>query len=208
MMLIEQLRQAVRTGARRVAGQLDRLSGGHIHPDTITLIGMAMHVPIALLIATAHLWWAAGLLIIFGLFDTLDGELARLQKRASVRGMLLDASTDRMKETLLYTGAAYVLAVGPHPATAAWAAAACGASICVSYVKAKGEVAVAAGETTIPHDKLNRMFKDGLLTFELRMAVLVAGLILNQLPVAVALIAVLAGFTAVQRLVRISQQLS
>jgi CDP-diacylglycerol---glycerol-3-phosphate 3-phosphatidyltransferase len=147
------------------------------------------------------------LLIIFGLFDTLDGEIARLQGRDSPRGMLLDASTDRMKETLLYTGVAYVLATGGHPATAAWAAAACGASLCVSYVKAKGEAAVASAKNAIPHDQLNRLFKDGLLTFELRMATLVIGLLASQLVWAVALIALLATYTALQRLIRISKAL-
>lgn len=192
---------------RRIARWLNVVSSGSISPDAVTLAGFAMHVPIALLIATRHNWWAAGLLVVFGLFDALDGELARLQKRAGECGMLLDASTDRMKEVLLYSGAAYALALGKHPAMAAWAAAACGASLCVSYVKAKGEAAVAARAQKIPHDKLNRMFKDGLLTFEIRMAVLILGLLADQLALAVAAIAVLASYTAVQRLIRICKQL-
>jgi len=176
----------------------------------VTYAGFAMHLPIAVLIATGHNLWAAGLLVVFGLFDTLDGELARLQKRAGPRGMLLDASTDRMKEVLLYSGAGYALALGEHPATAAWAVAACGASLCVSYVKAKGEAAIASvesGRKGIPHATLNRMFADGLLSFEIRMAVLVVGLLAGQLVWAVAAIAVLAAFTAFQRLIRISRAL-
>jgi phosphatidylglycerophosphate synthase len=130
-----------------------------------------------------------------------------VQGTSSTRGMLLDASTDRMKEVLLYSGVAYSLALGMHPATAAWATAACGASICVSYVKAKGEAAVASGKAHIPHAVLNKMFADGLMTFEIRMAILVAGLIFGQLLYAVVIIAVLASYTAFQRLLRISRQL-
>lgn len=196
----------VRNGAHVVAVWLDRISKGKITPDMVTYAGLAMHLPIAWLIATQHNLWAAGFLIVFGLFDTLDGELARLQKRDGPRGMLLDASTDRFKEAMLYTGAAYALAASSHPQDAAWAAAAVGASICVSYVKAKGEAVVASGKP-IPHAKLNRMFADGILTFEIRMAVLAAGLIFDRLLWAVVLIAVLASFTAVQRLVRITKQL-
>ena len=151
--------------------------------------------------------WAALLLVIFGLFDTLDGELARLQGRSSARGMLLDASTDRMKEMLLYTGIAYFLATGDDPATSAWAAAALGASVCVSYVKAKGEAAVAASRKEISHDVLNRMFSDGLLTFEVRMFLLVIGLLSNYLLLVVVIIAVLASYTALMRLMRISRRL-
>lgn len=201
------IRTAVRGGARRVAIRLDGISDGKITPDAVTWFGFAMHLPIAYLIATGSNLWAAGLLVIFGLFDTLDGELARLQGRASVRGMLLDASTDRMKEVLLYTAAAYALALSDQPTMATWAAAACGASICVSYVKAKGEAAVAAGEKKIPHAVLNRMFADGLMTFEIRMAALVVGLLADQLMWAVAVIAILASYTALQRLMRISKQL-
>jgi phosphatidylglycerophosphate synthase len=183
------------------------MSHGKLTPAMVTWFGFAMHVPVALLIATGHDYWAAGLLVIFGLFDILDGGLATVQGTASTRGMLLDASTDRMKEVLLYSGVGYALALSAHPATAVWATAACGASICVSYVKAKGEAAVASGKTKIPHAVLNKMFADGLLTFEIRMAILVTGLIFNQLLYAVIIIAVFAGFTAFQRLFRISRQL-
>ena len=204
---LKKIRDVVRGFMARVAVWLNRVSDGKLSPNTVTLFGFAMHVPIAFLIATRHNWWAAGLLVVFGLFDALDGALARLQNRSSPSGMLLDASTDRMKEVLLYSGAGYALALGAHPAAAAWAAAACGASITVSYVKAKGEAAVASGRKNIPHATLNRMFADGLLTFEVRMTVLVLGLLTNQLAVATAFIAVFAGATTLGRLTRISKYL-
>lgn len=205
--VLNTIRSRSRAAARVVAKRLDRLSGGRLTPAMVTWFGFAMHIPIALLIATDHWLWAAGLLIFFGLFDVLDGGLATVQGTSSTRGMLLDASTDRMKEALLYTGAGYSLALSDQPATAAWAAAACGASICVSYVKAKGEAAVASGTNKIPHAVLNKMFADGLVTFEIRMALLVAGLIFGHLLAVVSLIAVLATYTAFQRLLTISRQL-
>jgi phosphatidylglycerophosphate synthase len=198
----------VRAGIRHVAAGLQRLTHGRVRPDAITLTGALAHLPIAWLIAVGLNAWAAALLVIFGLFDTLDGELARLQGRSSARGMLLDASTDRLKETALYTGAAYTLATGGHPATAALAAAACGASLSVSYVKAKGEAAAALGSPMLSAEVLNRLFKDGLLTFELRMVLLFIGLLTNQLALILALIALLAGLTAVQRLVTIRKRLA
>lgn len=201
------IKNMVRKGAGRVAGWLNRATGGRITPNGVTIFGLLMHIPVAWLIAIGEWRWAALGLAVFGLLDTLDGELARLQGRSSVRGMLLDASTDRMKEAFLYTGIAYVLALGDRPHTAAWAAAACGMSICVSYIKAKGEAAVASAGKEIPHAVLNRMFSDGLMTFEIRMVVLIIGLLTGQLVWAVVTIAVLAGYTAVQRLIRISSQL-
>lgn len=204
--IADQVRNAVRSVMKSIARYLNVISGGKLSPDAVTLFGMAMHVPIAWLIATQHFIWAAVFLVIFGLFDTLDGELARMQGRASERGMLLDASTDRIKEVLIYMGAAYVLANGDFPSEAVWAVAACGASLCVSYIKAKGESAVAS-KKNIPHHELNRMFKDGLAPFEIRMLIVVIGLLIGQLVFAVALIALLATYTAVQRLVLISRRL-
>jgi phosphatidylglycerophosphate synthase len=201
------IRKQARDAAEKVGGGLNRTTKGRLTPDMVTIFGLLMHVPTAWFIASGHFLWAAGFLVVFGLFDTLDGGLARAQGKTSVRGMLLDASTDRMKEVLLYSGAAYWLALHQSAQAAAWATAACGASICVSYVKAKGEAAIAASSHKIPHATLNRLFADGLLTFELRMAVLVVGLLFDQLAPAVLVVAVLAAVTAVQRLIRISRQL-
>jgi CDP-diacylglycerol--glycerol-3-phosphate 3-phosphatidyltransferase len=205
--VVNGIKTQVRAFMRIIARILNKLSGGKITPNGITIFGTLMHAPIAVLIATDHFVWAAVLLLIFGLFDTLDGELARMQDRASVKGMLLDASTDRIKEAMLYTGVAYVLASGAHPTTAALAAAAAGASVSVSYVKAKGEAAVASSGKEIPHHVLNRMFADGILTFEIRMVVLLIGLITGYLALATAVVAVGAGITVLQRLARISNRI-
>jgi CDP-diacylglycerol--glycerol-3-phosphate 3-phosphatidyltransferase len=205
--VVQGIKNHVRAVMRVVARGLNKVTGGKVTPNGVTIFGTLMHIPIAFLIASEHFYWAAGLLLVFGLFDTLDGELARLQGRSSVQGMLLDASTDRLKEAMLYTGIAYVLATGAHPAGAAWAAAAVGASISVSYVKAKGEAAVASSEKEIPHHVLNRMFADGIFTFEIRMFILLVALLANQLMIATAIVAIGASFTVLQRLVRISRRL-
>lgn len=201
------IRNIFRVNIRRIARVLDRLSGGKITPNMVTWFGFLMHVPIAFLISTEHSIWAAILLVIFGLFDTLDGELARLQKREGDAGGFLDASTDRMKEVLLYSGAAYALVASNNPKMAVWAVAACGASVCVSYVKAKGEATVARTKHKIPYTQLNKMFADGLVPFEVRMAILVAGLLIGQLGIALIVITILASYTVFQRLFKIMKQL-
>jgi CDP-diacylglycerol--glycerol-3-phosphate 3-phosphatidyltransferase len=205
--VVQGIKNHVRAVMRAIARVLNSATGGKITPNGVTIFGTLMHIPIAFLIATEHFYWAALLLLVFGLFDTLDGELARLQGSSSEQGMLLDASTDRLKEAMLYTGIAYVLATGSNPETAAWAAAAVGASISVSYVKAKGEAAVATSSKEIPHHTLNRMFADGVLTFEIRMVLLLIGLLANQLVLATAIVAIGASFTVLQRLIRISSKL-
>jgi CDP-diacylglycerol--glycerol-3-phosphate 3-phosphatidyltransferase len=212
MSAMKRFDDTLRRGARRwmlkPAAVLDRASGSRVTPGMVTWTGFVMHIPIAILIAGGrHYWLAAIGLVVFGLFDLLDGAVARVQQMTSEQGMLLDASTDRFKEVMLYTGSAFALASGAHPATAAWAAAAAGAAVSVSYVKAKGEAAVAAWGGAIDHQKLNRMFSDGLMPFEVRMGVLIVGLFLNQLVPALAVIAIGATYTAMWRLVTISKAL-
>lgn len=203
--LIDSIRRAVRSVMHVLAVALNKILGGHLTPNMVTITGLLAHLPIAWLIATRHNVWAAGLLLIFGLFDTLDGELARLQGSSSNAGMLLDATTDRMKEVLLYTGAAYAIVAIGRPYMAFWAVLACGGSLLVSYVKAKGETAVAG---KLPAAQVNRLFQDGLMRFEIRMAVLFLGLLSNRLILAVVIIAITAWFTAFQRLIKISRKLN
>ncbi len=201
---LDWVRSYVKFVMRSIARVLLTLTGGRISATFVTIGAFVMHVPIAYLIATDSHIWAAVLLVVFGLADSLDGELARMKGTASSAGMLLDASTDRMKETLLYIGAAYFLATTGEPTTAAWAVAACGASICVSYVKAKGETAVAGGKLTA--NEVNRLFQDGLFRFEIRMLILVIGLLTSLLP-AVIIIALASTYTAFERLIKISRKL-
>ncbi len=203
---MDAIKQTIRRPIHWLAVWLNRLSGSKLTPNAVTYIGLCMHVPIALLIARQHNLWAAGLLVIFGLFDTLDGELARLQKRESPYGMLLDSATDRIKEILLYTGLAYaIIASTGRPYLAVWAVAACGCSLLTSYINAWGDAITA--KLNIPGHASNKAFRGGLFPFEVRMAVIVLGLLSNRLALAVIVIAIGAGYTALSRIVRVAAKL-
>jgi CDP-diacylglycerol---glycerol-3-phosphate 3-phosphatidyltransferase len=204
--VLDAIRKTIRRIMRVFARGLNTLSGGHLHPNVITLVGLVAHLPIAYLIATGKLAPAAILLLVFGLFDTLDGELARLQNRSSSSGMLLDATTDRMKEIFLYTAIAYNIVSVGRPYMAVWAVLACGGSLLVSYVKAKGETAL--GDSNLSANEKNRIFQDGFFRFEIRMALLFVGLLSNRLVLTVIAIAILAWITALQRLILIIRKLS
>lgn len=204
--LLDAVRDFVRSGAGQLAKLINSASNGKITPNMITITGLLAHIYIAWLIAQRSFVIAAILLIIFGLFDTLDGQLARLQKTASSAGMLLDATTDRMKEVLLYTGAAYALLSVGNDTAAVWAVAACGGSLLVSYVKAKGETAMKSSKLSA--NEINRIFADGFLCFEVRMFLLVLGLLSGYLGTTIVVIAVLAWLTSFQRLYLITKKLN
>lgn len=203
------IKKFVRGIFTKLAIWLNARFGKKITPDGITYVGLAAHIPIAYLIAEGYLFYAGLLLVFFGLFDTLDGALARVQKISSARGMFLDASTDRFKEALLYVGFVYFFADNSY---AAWVSAlavfACGLSLSVSYVKSKGEAAIATLDSSIGHDKLNRIFEDGIGSFEVRMFLLVVGCIVGFPEYAIGLISIIALNTLIIRMKRISEAIS
>ncbi|HSX31537.1 MAG TPA: CDP-alcohol phosphatidyltransferase family protein [Candidatus Saccharimonadales bacterium] len=204
--MIEAVRISIRGVMRHVAGALHNLSRGRLTPNAVTIFGAVMHAPIALLIALGQYRWAAVFLVIFGLLDTLDGQLAQVQRRESALGTLLDSATDRMKEVALYTGAAYsIIATTGRPYLAVWAVAACGASLLTSYVNAWGDAVMARFH--IAKHAVNKGFRGGLLPFELRMVVLLLGLLSGRLTLAIMVIALGAGYTALSRLVRVASRL-
>lgn len=208
MKLVGVVRDIIRSWVHWLAPRLNKVTRGRISPDAITIFGLLAHIPIAFLIATGdYNILAAALLVIFGLFDTLDGEIARLQKSESPRGMLLDSATDRIKEVLLYIGIAYYFVVSDGSAfLAGITIIALGGSMLTSYLNAIGD-AIMAKHKTGKHSA-NKAFRGGLFPFEVRMTVLMLGILTGQLPIAVTIVAVLAGYTALQRLTLVSRALA
>lgn len=206
MQALDVIRKFVRAEMADLAKFLDKISNGRITPDTVTWVGVAAHLPIAFLIAYGHLAWAGIFMIFFGLFDVLDGELARYQKVASPRGMMLDASTDRIKEVLVYSGAAYYIS---QTANSSWSfipLLACGSIITVSYIKAKGEVAYAIKSKTDDHHKINRLYNEGLVPFETRTFLFILGLFVNQVLLSSAAVALLGVISIFERISFIGQR--
>jgi Phosphatidylglycerophosphate synthase len=108
-------------------------------PDALTLIGFAITVVGAVLIAE-QLWLAGGLVVFLGgIFDMFDGTLARATGRVSDLGAFMDSVFDRAGEVIVYIGiVAGLQAVGVADGTLL-AAAALGSAVMVSYTRAKSE---------------------------------------------------------------------
>ncbi len=204
---LDAIRKSVRTAMSAVAFGLNKMTGGKLHPNAVTLVGLVMHLPIAYYIATDRLIAAAILLVVFGLFDTLDGELARLQKRSSSTGMFLDSVTDRIKEVMLYVGAGYLFVSQAIPYFAVWAILACGIAVTVSYINAWGEVAIAKSSQKNPSHHQNKSFRTGLMTYDVRIFIIIVGLLSDRLPLAIILIATLSLVTGLQRIINVIQKI-
>lgn len=79
-------------------------------PNAITLLGFAICIAAAGLVAAGHLWLGGIVFLVGGGLDLFDGALARMTGRVSPFGALLDSVFDRLGEAALFVGiAAYAL---------------------------------------------------------------------------------------------------
>lgn len=178
---IKQLRVFGKVGMEHVAAWLYKVGKGKITANFVTWFSVLMHIPAAILIARGDFVWAAVLMIIFGLFDSVDGALARLSGTAGTAGMVLDSFSDRLKETFVHTGVAYFLATSVHPTLAAIPVATLGFALATNFLKAKAEVAYSViHDGSIDQHTLNKKFSDGALSFEVRTAIFILGVLLAQ----------------------------
>jgi CDP-diacylglycerol---glycerol-3-phosphate 3-phosphatidyltransferase len=156
-------------------------------PNTITILGFLMTAAVAVVLATGRTQLAGVLLIGTLAFDAVDGTLARLMGTTSRFGAFLDSTLDRWAEVVIYAALVWVFLKSGQDNGVLLAVAALATSLMVSYTRARAEGA-------------GFQCKEGLLTRFERIVILIAGLIFNQIIWALAIIAILAGFTAVQRI--------
>lgn len=167
-----------------IAAFLNRLG---LTPNGATLLGFAMTVGVAVLVALGYLR-LGGILLIFTLaFDAVDGTLARQTGKVTRFGGVLDSTLDRWAEIALYGSLVWYYSQAGRDIGVWLATAAMATSLMVSYTRARAEGAGFA-------------LKEGLFTRLERLVVLIAGLIFQATLWALPLIAILAAFTAIQRL--------
>ncbi len=139
-------------------------------PDALTLIGFAITVVGAILIAGQQ--WLVGGIVVFlgGAFDMFDGTLARATGKVSKLGAFTDSVFDRAGEVVVYIGlVAGLQELGVLNGTVL-AAAAMGSAVLVSYTRSKSEgLGFTAG---------TGMAAVGVMPREVRLVVLSLGLML------------------------------
>lgn len=171
------------------------LSRSRLKPNTLTLIGLAISGIAATAIAMKHLL-LAGLLVLFsGLFDLLDGALARLTSQASSFGALLDSVADRVSEAILFLGLLVMYIREPSPLEIVLVFLTLVGSFLISYIRARAE-------------GLGIQCQAGWFTRAERVMVLALGLLLNQVLIALLILVTLTFVTVGQRLVYVWQKSS
>lgn len=118
-------------------------------PNAVTSIGFVLNIGVAVIfIAGAeegqradlrYVGWAGGLILFAGLFDMLDGQVARLGNMKSVFGALYDSVLDRYSELIMFLGICYYLVAHHYFLSSIFAFIALIGSMMVSYVRARAE---------------------------------------------------------------------
>src|ERR1051326_1312531 len=91
-------------GKRVVDSIVNLLANLRVHPNILTLIGMLINIVAMVLFAKGIFTWAALVIIFAGLFDIVDGEVARRPKRVTKFGAFFDSVIDRYSDLLLLLG--------------------------------------------------------------------------------------------------------
>jgi len=168
-----------------------------VTPSALTCFGFLLTAGAAVLIITGHLPVAGLVVLIAGLFDMLDGALARHTKKTSRFGAVLDSTLDRLSEAVLLLGIMVLYAREQSITGVLVVSGALVGSLMVSYIRARAEA-------------LGLQCQVGLFTRAERVLVLALGLLLGQIDrallIALAIILVFSLFTAGQRLFEIWKQ--
>jgi CDP-diacylglycerol--glycerol-3-phosphate 3-phosphatidyltransferase len=118
-------------------------------PNIITTIGFALNVGVAAIFILGaeegnrgdltYVGWAGALILFAGLFDMLDGQVARLGNMKSTFGALYDSVIDRYSELIMFLGICYYLVAHHYFFSSLFAFIALIGSMMVSYVRARAE---------------------------------------------------------------------
>jgi CDP-diacylglycerol--glycerol-3-phosphate 3-phosphatidyltransferase len=195
---MQNIRDSVGIGLRKVFTPF--LSGLHklgVTPNQVTITGTVLNGGVGVLVVFDHLIYAGILMLVAGLFDMLDGSLARLTKKVTQFGAFLDSSLDRVSEGMVLAAIAYFLAIkgGQRGAIdAALVVLALLGSMMVSYTRARAE-------------SLGLECKSGIMTRPERIILVAIGLFFDVLPYVIYIMLALTIFTVIQRVVHTYREL-
>ncbi len=115
------------------------LSAMRVRPDSLTAAGWALATVAAVLFALGYVRTAGAVMLFAGLFDALDGAVARESGRMSAFGAFLDSTLDRLSESAIFAGVIFFYAASARPFEALLTGVAMAFSLGTSYARARAE---------------------------------------------------------------------
>lgn len=112
-----------------------------ISPNMVTVSGLLFNAFVAIVLAGGHYFWGGVLTLLAGVFDMLDGAVARAGNKVSVFGGFLDSTLDRYSEAVLLFGLLYHFQQIDNTTATALVYITFVGSIMTSYTRARSEAA-------------------------------------------------------------------
>jgi CDP-diacylglycerol--glycerol-3-phosphate 3-phosphatidyltransferase len=164
------------------------LALSRIHPNVLTFLGLVINIVAAYLFAAGN-FRAAGLVVIgAGLFDMVDGRVARETNRVTRFGGFFDSVLDRYSDLALFMGLLVYYSSINRPGYIVLTAVVMTGSVMVSYTRARAEC-------TIPKCKV------GFLERPERVVLIILGALFDRIAPVLWVIAVLSNITVIARMV-------
>jgi phosphatidylglycerophosphate synthase len=182
------IEQKVREVSRPTLETIGRtLARWNVSPDWVTYLGLVLTMGVAALAALGKIRWAGVAYILAAACDAMDGTLARVSGKGSRFGAFLDSTIDRFEESIVFLGLIVYYARVGGPVEIPLILVVTVASLMVSYTRARAE---AVGVEC----------KVGFMTRPPRVAVLIVGMILDQVLITLIILAATSLFTSFQRM--------
>ncbi len=159
-----------------------------IHPNFLTAIGLLINVGAAWLLAVGQFRWAGAVIIGAGLFDMVDGRVARETNRVTRFGGFFDSVLDRYSDLGLLIGLLVWYGSIGRFSYVVLTAVAMIACVMVSYVRARAE-------NSIPTCKV------GFMERPERVVLVIIGALFDRMAPVLWVIAVLGNLTVIHRMV-------
>jgi CDP-diacylglycerol--glycerol-3-phosphate 3-phosphatidyltransferase len=164
------------------------LALSRIHPNVLTFLGLLINVGAAWLLAVGQFRWAGAVIIGAGLFDMVDGRVARETNRVTRFGGFFDSVLDRYSDLGLLVGLLVWYGSINRPSYVVLTAVAMMGSVMVSYTRARAE-------NSIP------MCKVGFMERPERVVLMIIGALFNKEAQVLWVIAVLSNLTVIHRMI-------
>jgi len=180
---------AIGIGCGAVIDRIVRwLALSRIHPNVLTFLGLVINIWAAWLFAQGKFRWAGVVVIGAGLFDMVDGRVARATSRVTRFGGFFDSVLDRYSDLALYMGLLVYYASINRPFYIVLTAIVMTGSVMTSYTRARAE-------NMIPKCKV------GFLERPERVVLIIIGALFDRIPQVLWVIAVLSNITVTHRMI-------
>jgi len=164
------------------------LAATGVHPNFLTFFGLLVNIWAAMLFAAGRFQAAGAVMIFAGLFDMVDGRVARAQGRVTRFGAFFDSVIDRYSDLILYLGLLIYYANVSRNRYAILVGIAMAGSVMVSYTRARAE-------SLIPECKA------GFFERPERIVLLIIGALSNRIAPALWILAIGPNITVIHRII-------